>query len=88
MKRNRYAADILVEKSNPNLRYLELVTKSRAYKRSSVKFRETKNSIRFSISAADATALKATLNSIMGELSVVESVLKAKIPQKQKRQTL
>jgi tRNA threonylcarbamoyladenosine modification (KEOPS) complex Pcc1 subunit len=81
VKENRYVANISIEKANPSIRYTELITKNRAYKRSSIRSTENKNRVHFSISATDATALKATINSVLGELSVIESVLRAKIPQ-------
>jgi tRNA threonylcarbamoyladenosine modification (KEOPS) complex Pcc1 subunit len=85
MKEFRYQAQISMQKSNTKIKYAELISNQKTYKRSTIQFKEHPNSLKFIIKANDTTALRATINSILKEIYLIENVLKVKIPQNKKR---
>lgn len=80
-----YSAVLAVRKRAPGLDYGRLLSGSRDYKRSSMRLKESKESVNLTVEADDATALRATLNSVLRDIKVIEAAATARIPQKRKR---
>ncbi len=69
---NSYKATITIAKRLP-IEYKGVIGGYKAYRRSSISTKEDKASISISIAADDATALRASLNSIMRDIRIIES---------------
>ena len=69
---NRYAARITITKHLP-IKYSKMIGSYKAYRRSKISTKEGAHSISISIAANDATALRASLNSVMRDIHVIES---------------
>jgi hypothetical protein len=80
-----YSATLAVRKRAPGLKYGPLLSVSRQYKRSSIRLKESKDSVDFAVDAEDATALRAALNSVLRDIKVIEAAATARIPQKKGR---
>ncbi len=63
----------LILKKEPRLRYTRILSTKNRQGRSAVTINETKNSIIIKIKAPDATALRASANSILRDLQVIEA---------------
>jgi tRNA threonylcarbamoyladenosine modification (KEOPS) complex Pcc1 subunit len=72
----RFEAKIVVKKDN-GISYSRILGMRGNRKRSSTSLSESKDAPEIKISAADATALRASLNTMARSLQVVDSVLKA-----------
>lgn len=79
------SAVLRIQKGDPSLDYKSLLGASRAYKRSSMSVRESAREITFTIEASDATALRASVNSVLRDIKIVEGAATAPIPQKRKK---
>ncbi|MDE1857103.1 MAG: hypothetical protein KGH98_03405 [Candidatus Micrarchaeota archaeon] len=66
-----HRAEITVTKS-AGVNYLKVIGSKREYKRSSVSMSETKTEITVRIKAEDPTALKASINSVLNDIEIVE----------------
>ncbi|MCL5262488.1 MAG: hypothetical protein M1390_01460 [Candidatus Marsarchaeota archaeon] len=69
---NRYTARITIAKRLP-IKYSKMVGSYKAYRRSSISTKESTHSISISIAANDVTALRASLNSVMRDIHIIES---------------
>jgi tRNA threonylcarbamoyladenosine modification (KEOPS) complex Pcc1 subunit len=69
-----YSANIRIPKRN-GLKYTKIIGKISTYKRSGIEIKEGKKALDISITADDITALRASMNSIMRDLQVVEQVV-------------
>lgn len=67
-----HEAEITIIKA-PTVSYLKVMGAKRSYKRSSVNITETKSELRIHVAADDPTALKASINSILNEIEIVEN---------------
>lgn len=72
----RFGAKIIVKKDS-NISYIKILGIHGSHKRSSTSVSESKGFLEIKITAADATALRASLNTATRSLQVVDSVLKA-----------
>lgn len=63
---------IILEKE-PNLRYTRIFGKNKGHGRSTVKIKENGKRLIIEIAAKDATALRASANSILRDLQVIEA---------------
>lgn len=63
---------ILVKK-DPKIRYLKILSQKRSSERCTISLKEYKTRLIIGISAKDATALRASANSILRDLQVIES---------------
>ena len=63
----------LVLKKETNLNYSKILGASKSHKRSSTKLKESKGSLTIEISAMDLAALRASANSILRDMQVIES---------------
>lgn len=70
-----YEIKFAITKTNP-MSYSKILNTKRAYKRSALKITEQKNSVEIMIKAKDITALKATTNSLLNELLLIEQISK------------
>ncbi len=77
-----HTAEISVEKPDSSVDYRELLSHTKAFKRSSVRLEERDGRINFRVEAHDLTALRAAVNSILRDMKIVEGSLKARIPKK------
>ncbi len=68
-------------KKGGRVSYTRLIGRISEYKRSSISMRETPSEFTVRIEAKDATALKASLNAILKDIQVIESVRRVKVPQ-------
>ena len=79
-----YEAVITLHKS-AKINYTKLIGNLRMYKRSVIEIGETPEAFSVKINAADPTALKASFNSILRDIQVIESVRKVKVPQMRRK---
>ena len=75
-----FTATISIKKPS-GINYTELIGKTSQYKRSTISMSEKPTALKIRIEAKDATALKASLNAILKDIQVIESVSRVKIPQ-------
>ena len=66
-----YTCAISIPKKG-RLNYKKILGDSREHKRSGIKISETPVSLKIEISAKDATAMRASMNSIMRDIQVIE----------------
>jgi tRNA threonylcarbamoyladenosine modification (KEOPS) complex Pcc1 subunit len=71
----RYYAVLKLERIK-GLDYKKFFDKKYSYKRSSIRIKGTSSKIVFEISAEDPTALRASINSLLGDIQVIEAVSK------------
>jgi tRNA threonylcarbamoyladenosine modification (KEOPS) complex Pcc1 subunit len=76
----RYEAVVTMRKTG-KINYTKLIGKLTTYKRSSIALAETPAAFTVKITASDPAALKSSLNSVIKDIQVIESVRKVKIPQ-------
>ncbi len=79
------SAILHLSKKDTSLSYKELLASPRSYKRSSIEVKESKGGVTFTVTAADVTALRASINSVLRDIKVVEGAATAPIPQKRKK---
>lgn len=79
------SAVLHLQKRGPSLNYKGLLASGRPYKRSSIDIRESDSGITFTVRASDITALRASVNSVLRDIKVVEAAASAAIPQKRKK---
>lgn len=80
-----YSASLRLRKLFPGMSYGKLLSKGREYNRSSISMRESASAVDFTIEARDATALRASVNSVLRDIGIVEEASTARIPQKRKK---
>jgi tRNA threonylcarbamoyladenosine modification (KEOPS) complex Pcc1 subunit len=63
----------LILKKEQKLNYTRILTKSLRHKRSNISIKETKDKLIIKIKAEDATALRASINTLIRDLQVIEA---------------
>ncbi len=70
----RFESNITITKVVP-ASYTKIIGKPRSYKRSSISIKEGPSSFAISIKAGDASALRASMNAMMRQIQIIESVI-------------
>lgn len=70
----RFEARIAISKKEGSPSYAKIIGKPHAYKRSSISIREGPKSFYVEIQANDPVALRASMNAMMRQIQVIESV--------------
>ena len=76
---SRFSAVIRIRKTG-GINYTKIMGKSAKYKRGTVSTSDKAGVLTVRIEASDSTALRASLNTVMRELHVIESVSRIKLP--------
>ena len=72
-----YEAEIVVSKVH-GASYSSIMGKIKSYKRSTVEIKETAGTFAAKVRAADATALRASVNALMRDIQVIERISRIK----------
>jgi tRNA threonylcarbamoyladenosine modification (KEOPS) complex Pcc1 subunit len=72
-----YEAEIVVSKA-PRVSYSSIMGRIKSYKRSTVEIKETAGTFAAKVRAADATALRASVNALMRDIQVIEGISRIK----------
>lgn len=71
----KFELTIVISKEE-NLNYSRILNRKMRYPRSDLAIKETKDTLKITITAKDATALRASSNSVLRDLQVIEAASK------------
>ncbi len=71
---NSYSAKLVIKLGDLAKDYFSIMEKPKKYKRSNIKIKNTNGLIEIDVDASDATALIATLGSVIKQLRVIRKV--------------
>ncbi|MCL4383790.1 MAG: hypothetical protein M1168_02465 [Candidatus Marsarchaeota archaeon] len=74
MKIKNYILRIKIPKINDSVNYLQILDKTKKYKRSSIKINENKEYITILINAVDVSALRGSVNAILKEIQIIKKI--------------
>jgi tRNA threonylcarbamoyladenosine modification (KEOPS) complex Pcc1 subunit len=74
MEERKYSSIIKVPKEGSGIKYIGILEKRKAYKRSEVSVEESNSNLNISVNADDLNALKASTNGILRELQLIYKV--------------
>lgn len=74
MKIKNYILRIKIPKINDSVNYLQILDKTKEYKRSSIKINENKEYVTILINAVDISALRGSVNTILKEIQIIKKI--------------